>query len=152
MDRPAATLLPHAPGLRARVAAALRSSSNWTQLGKFCAVGAVGYLVNLAVYAALLHAGVHYLVAATCSFLVAVASNYTWNRLWTFRDRRGGVATQGARFFAVSLASLGANLLVLHLLITFGAGKLTGQAIAIVLVTPLNFVGNKLWSFRRTGA
>jgi len=23
------------------------------------------------------------------------------------------------------------------------------QAIAIVLVTPLNFVGNKLWSFRR---
>jgi putative flippase GtrA len=23
------------------------------------------------------------------------------------------------------------------------------QAIAIVLVTPLNFLGNKLWSFRR---
>ena len=48
----------------------------------------------------------------------------------------------------VSLASLGANLLVLHLLITIGTGKLVGQAIAIVLVTPLNFVGNKLWSFR----
>ena len=53
------------------------------------------------------------------------------------------------RFFVVSLASLGANLLVLHVLITLGAGKLVGQAIAIVLVTPLNFVGNKLWSFRR---
>ena len=48
----------------------------------------------------------------------------------------------------MSLASLVANLLVLHLLVTFGAGKLVGQAIAIVLVTPLNFVGNKLWSFR----
>jgi putative flippase GtrA len=24
------------------------------------------------------------------------------------------------------------------------------QAIAIVLVTPINFVGNKLWSFRRS--
>jgi len=24
----------------------------------------------------------------------------------------------------------------------------TSQAIAVVLVTPLNFVGNKLWSFR----
>ena len=28
-------------------------------------------------------------------------------------------------------------------------GKVLSQAIAVVLVTPLNFVGNKLWSFRR---
>jgi putative flippase GtrA len=39
--------------------------------------------------------------------------------------------------------------LVLHVLITLGLGELVGQAVAIVLVTPLNFVGNKLWSFRR---
>ena len=59
------------------------------------------------------------------------------------------MAAQGLRFFLVSLASLGANLIVLDLLISLGAGKLVGQAIAIVVVTPLNFVGNKLWSFRR---
>ena len=131
------------------MASALRARDNWTQLAKFCAVGAVGYAINLAVYAVLIHAGLHYLVAATISFLVAVTSNYTWNRLWTFRDRRRGVAAQGMRFFIVSLGSLGANLLVLNVLISLGAGKLVGQAIAIVLVTPLNFVGNKLWSFRR---
>src|SRR5438874_11400344 len=131
------------------VALALRARDNWTQLAKFCVVGAIGYLINLGVYATLLHGGLHFLVAATCSFLVAVTSNYTWNRLWTFRDRRGGVAAQGMRFFVVALASLGANLVVLHVLITLGAGKLLGQAIAIVLVTPLNFVGNKLWSFKR---
>jgi len=134
--------------VRDRAQAALRTRRNWVQLAKFCVVGAIGYGVNLAVYAALIHAGLHYLLAATCSFLVAVTSNYTWNRLWTFRDRRGGIAAQGMRFFVVSLASLGANLLVLHLLVTLGAGKLAGQAIAIVLVTPLNFVGNRLWSFR----
>jgi putative flippase GtrA len=27
-------------------------------------------------------------------------------------------------------------------------GKILAQAIAIVLVTPVNFVGNKLWTFR----
>ncbi|MBV8064999.1 MAG: GtrA family protein, partial [Actinobacteria bacterium] len=86
---------------------------------------------------------------ATLSFLVAVTSNYTWNRLWTFRDRRRGVAAQGMRFLVVSLGSLGANLLVLRVLIALGGGKFVAQAIAIVLVTPLNFVGNKLWSFRR---
>jgi putative flippase GtrA len=130
------------------VSGALRARHNWAQLGKFCVVGAVGYALNLGVYAGLLHVGLHYLLAATGSFLVAVTSNYTWNRLWTFRDRRRGVAAQGMRFFVVSLGSLGANLLVLDLLISVGAGKLVGQAIAIVVVTPLNFVGNKLWSFR----
>ena len=131
------------------VAAALRARQNWEELGKFCVVGAAGYAINLGVYAAVLSSGVHYLAAATCSFLVAVSNNYLWNRLWTFRDRRRGVAAQGMRFFAVSLASLGANLLVLDVLISLGAGKLVGQAIAVVVVTPLNFLGNKLWSFRR---
>jgi len=147
MERPAARL----PAPRGRMSAALGSRRNWVQLAKFCTVGAVGYLVNLAVYDTLLHAGVHYLAAATCSFFVAVTSNYTWNRLWTFRDRRGGVAAQGMRFFLVSVASLVANLVVLDVLIALGAGKLLGQAIAIVLVMPLNFLGNKLWSFRRPG-
>jgi putative flippase GtrA len=146
VERPAATL----PTQRRRAWASLRSVRNWQELGKFCVVGAVGYLINLGVYDAVLHQGVHYLVAATCSFLVAVTSNYTWNRLWTFREHRGHVGIQGMRFFLVSLAALGANLVVLHLLITYGnLGKLVAQAVAIVLVTPLNFVGNKLWSFRR---
>ena len=134
---------------RERAGTALRARQNWEQLAKFCAVGAVGYLINLGVYTALLHGGLHYLVAATGSFFVAVSSNYVLNRWWTFHDRRAGVAAQGMRFFIVSLASLGANLLVLHVLVTFGVGKLVGQAVAIVLVTPLNFIGNKLWSFRR---
>jgi dolichol-phosphate mannosyltransferase len=135
-----------------RTRMALRARRNWEQLGKFCAVGAVGYVINLGVYSLLLHAGLHYLLAATGSFLVAVSSNYALNRWWTFHDRRAGVAAQGMRFFVVSLASLGANLLVLHVLITLGVGKLVGQAIAIVLVTPLNFIGNKLWSFRHRPA
>jgi putative flippase GtrA len=146
VGRPAATLQKPRP----RLVASLLSVRNWQQLGKFCLVGAVGYLINLAVYDALLHTGVHYLVAATCSFLVAVTSNYTWNRLWTFRELRGHVGIQGMRFFVVSLGALGANLVVLHLLVTYaGMAKLPAQAVAIVVVTPLNFVGNKLWSFRR---
>jgi putative flippase GtrA len=145
VTRPAATLEPPRP----RLVASLLSVRNWQQLGKFCVVGAVGYLINLAVYDALLHTGLHYLVAATCSFLVAVTSNYTWNRLWTFREHRGHLGIQGMRFFLVSLAALGANLLVLHTLVAYGGlGRLLAQAIAIVFVTPLNFVGNKLWSFR----
>ncbi len=136
--------------IRDRAGAALRERRNWVQLGKFLVVGASGYVVNLAVYALLLNAAnLHYLAAATGSFFVAVANNYLWNRLWTFRGQRGNVAYQGMRFFVVALVSLGANLLVLQALIGLGAGKVVAQAIAIVVVTPLNFLGNKLWSFRR---
>ena len=135
---------------RARVNAALRRRANWEQLVKFCAVGSIGYVVNLAVYALLLREfGVHYIPAAMCSFLVAVTNNYTWNRIWTFRAERGHMAYQGMRFLVVSTLALAANLLVLQLLVDAGVEKLAAQAVAIVLVTPVNFVGNKLWSFGR---
>jgi putative flippase GtrA len=135
--------------VRALAQAALRRPANWIQLVKFCAVGATGYAVNLGVYALLVHgAGLHYLAAAVCSFVVAVTNNYAWNRLWTFRAQRGHVALQGAKFLVVSLAALAANLAALAVLVALGVPKVPAQAVAIVLVTPLSFLGNKLWSFR----
>ena len=147
---PSSTAAVAARPARARAARALRRPQNWIQLAKFCGVGATGYVVNLVVYALLYKgAGIHYLAAAVCSFLVAVTNNYAWNRLWTFRGQRGHVAYQGMRFFVVAVVSLGANLLLLRLLVELGLDKIAAQAVAIVLVTPLNFLGNKLWSFRR---
>jgi putative flippase GtrA len=132
------------------VVRALRAPHNWVQLAKFSAVGASGYVINLAVYTALLKwAGLHYLGAAVVSFCVAVSNNYWWNRHWTFRGQRGHFAYQGMRFVVVSVVALIANLVILRVLVAFGLDKVLAQAIAIVLVTPLNFVGNKLWSFAR---
>ena len=134
----------------ARVLEALRRRRNWVQLVKFGVVGASGYVVNLAAYALLLkEAGLHYVAAATGSFLVAAGWNYWWNRTWTFRDQRGNFGIQGMRFFIVSAIVYGANVGVLAALVSSGLGKIIAQATAIILVTPLNFLGNKLWSFRR---
>ena len=137
------------PWTRERVTDALRQRRNWEQLGKFGAVGAIGYLVNLGVYIVLRRAGIHYIPAAIGSFAVAVTNNYAWNRVWTFRHQRGHMAYQGLRFLVVSLVTLGANVAILYGLVHAGLGKLPAQAIAIVLVMPLNFLGNKLWSFGR---
>ena len=135
---------------RTRAGRALRRQKNWIQLAKFTAVGASGYVVNLAVFTALvLGVDMDHRLAAVCSFLVAVTNNYTWNRLWTFHGERGHVAYQGARFFFVALLALVANLVALEVLIALGLNEVAAQAIAIVLVTPINFVGNKLWTFRR---
>ena len=131
-----------------RAVEALRQPSNWIQLAKFGAVGGVGYVINLVIYAALLGLGAH--VAAAISFVVSAASNYWWNRHWTFAESKGHFGYQGARFFGVSLAGFCVNQLALVVFLDWmGMGKLVAQAIAIVLVTPLNFLGNKLWSFKR---
>jgi putative flippase GtrA len=140
-----------APRRRTRAAEALKKPHNWVQLAKFCAVGASGYVVNLVVYTLLLDAGVHYLQAAAISFVVAVTNNYTWNRIWTFRGQRGHVAYQGLRFLVVALCALAANEVLLALFVWMGMHKVWAQALAIVLVMPVNFVGNKLWSFRTRG-
>ena len=137
---------------RTRLIASLRSPRNWGQLAQFSVVGGIGFVINLAVYRTLVRQGVEFHLAAVYSFLVAVTSNYTLNRIWTFREHRRHIGIQGMRFFAVSLVSLGANQILLQLMVTAGTTKLLGQAIAIVLVTPLNFIGNKLWSFRRRRA
>jgi putative flippase GtrA len=132
-----------------RARRALGRSENWIELLKFSVVGLSGYIVNLAVYVSLLKAaGLHYLPAAVCSFVVAVTNNYLWNRLWTFRSSRGHVYYQGMRFLVVSLAALGLNLAILRVLVGLGTDKILAQAVAIVLVTPFSFSANKLWSFR----
>jgi putative flippase GtrA len=130
-----------------RAVNALRRRHNWVQLGKFGVVGASGYGINLAVYTLLLGIGAHW--AAAVSFVVSAANNYWWNRHWTFVHAKGHFGYQGMRFFAVSAAAFAANQLWLFVLLDLvGLGKIVSQAIAILLVVPLNFVGNKLWSFK----
>jgi putative flippase GtrA len=136
------------PPLAPRAARAIRRPENWLQLAKFGAVGASGYVVNLAVYAGLLHGGLHFRLAAVVSFVVSATSNYLLNRAWTFRSERGHFASQGMRFLVVSTLALAANQVWLTVFVAAGTGKVVAQAISIVLVMPLNFVGNKLWSFR----
>lgn len=150
MDRDIGTDPSRAGALAVAAGLALRRPANWVQLAKFCAVGASGYAVNLAVYSLLFVAlDLHYLLAAICSFLVAVTNNYTWNRVWTFRTQRGHLAFQGLRFLLVSTVALGGNLAVLAALVAAGLPGLPAQALAVALVTPWNFLANKLWSFRR---
>jgi dolichol-phosphate mannosyltransferase len=146
-----------APQMRVhtRVRHGLRRPHNWMQLVKFSAVGGSGYVVNLCVFAAVyqgLHA--HHLVAATAAFVVAVFNNFWLNRHWTFgshgaRDHHAGF--QGARFFAVSILAFLVAAGILELLIRSNVSAVIAQGISIVAATPLNFVGNKMWTFGHRG-
>jgi dolichol-phosphate mannosyltransferase len=140
--------MPPATEIANRIGAAARQPEKWVQLLKFCLVGGSGYLINLAVFALLASAlGVHHIVAAIGAFVVAVSNNFFWNRHWTFEPGERPAHFQAARFFAVSIASLVVNLIVLELLVSGGLGELPAQAIAVAVAMPFNFVGNKLFTF-----
>jgi dolichol-phosphate mannosyltransferase len=133
-----------------RVGHGMRKPDNWVQLGKFLLVGLSGYVVNLAVFTFSLKVlSVHHIAAATIAFGVAVMNNFWWNRHWTFAAGKGHAGFQAARFFAVSVTAFVIQVAILELLITSaGMAKVLAQAVSLVLATPVNFVGNKLWSFR----
>jgi dolichol-phosphate mannosyltransferase len=132
-----------------RIGAAARRPASWMQLLKFGLVGCSGYLVNLAVFTFLVeNLGLHHLAAAVGAFGIAVANNFFWNRHWTFEPGDGHPGFQAARFFAVSVAALLINLVVLEALVSqTSLGDLAAQAIAVAVAMPFNFLGNKLWTF-----
>jgi putative flippase GtrA len=144
-----------APPVHIRVRQGMRRPHNWLQLVKFCLVGGSGYVVNLAVFTVGVSVfGLHHLVAATAAFGVAVTNNFWWNRHWTFAARGGRAHFQAARFFAVSVVAFLCQAAMLEVLVTVvGTPKVVGQAVSVLAATPLNFIGNKMWTFAlRRGA
>jgi putative flippase GtrA len=136
--------------LRQKIRIGLRRPGNWLQLLRFAVVGGSGYVVNLVVFAFAHHAvGLDYRLAAAVAFLIAVSNNFAWNRVWTFAAQRGRVRMQAPRFLVVSVVTF---VITLGLLTAFvelvGLSEVAAQALSVGLGLPLNFVGQKLWSFR----
>ena len=132
-----------------RIGAGARKPDNWVQLFKFGLVGGSGYVVNLAVFTLLVEAAdLHHVLAAVVAFCVAVTNNFLWNRHWTFSASDGHAGSQAVSFFAVSLLGLAVNLVMLQLLIeAAGVQEVPAQALAVATAMPVNFIGNKLWTF-----
>ncbi len=119
---------------------------------KFCTVGGIGILVNLAIlYALVEYLGLWYLAAATLTFFIVAINNFLWNKIWTFGDRRREIRIIGGqlgKFLGTSVASLAVNLAVLSFLVeVLGFWYIFGQMGAIGVAVIVNFALNSLWVF-----
>ncbi|MFH0786665.1 MAG: GtrA family protein [Pseudomonadota bacterium] len=123
------------------------------QFVRFALVGGSGVFVNMAVYSGLIYLlQVHYLLAATFSFLVAMTNNFILNLRWTFKTHGQGIKTirdQYLKYFMVTLISYGINIAVLWILVDLWQWhKIPAQLAAIAITTLSNFLGSKLWAFK----
>jgi putative flippase GtrA len=136
--------------LRDRVTAIVR------ELGKFGTVGGISFLIDLAIFNTLLHAGFETLVAKTISTVIAATLAFVGNRFWTWRHRsHHHMARQYTTFFLLNAVGLGIGLSCLAIShYALGAiwpafqstlaDNVSGQLIGTGLGTLFRF-----WSYRR---
>ena len=124
---------------------------------KFGIVGAIGAVIDFAILN-LMHGyfGWPLLWANTLSVSVAIVSNFTWNRLWTFPESRSRrKREQLPQFALINFIGLGINnIIVVGLTAVFAHfipnpwNYNLAKAIAIGVVLFWNFGANRLWTYR----
>ena len=119
------------------------------QAVKFGMVGILNTAIGLGViYALMWGAGINPFAANMLGYSLALINSYFVNKIWTFRDKREGHG-QFFVFLLVFALCYGLQLIVLWLLIkSIEMNPYIAQLLAMVVYTIVNFVGNKLITFR----
>jgi len=127
----------------------------WRRLTKFCFVGLSGVVVGIGSLTLLVEvAGLPKLVAAVPATILSITNNFTWNQIWTFRDRSRGSDISAMlgpwfKFLLSSTGALGVNLGVYALLTeVFDIQYILSALCAIAVATPLNFLISTFWVWR----
>jgi putative flippase GtrA len=124
---------------------------------KFLAIGAAGYVTDVAVFNALRLGPLadKPLTAKVISTVVATLVTYSGNRVWTFRHRaRSGFAREYVLFFVLNgvgmLITVG-TLAVSHYVLGFTsplADNIAGNVVGVALGTLFRFWSYRRWVFR----
>lgn len=149
---------------------------------KFAVVGVIGAIVDfgtlIVLQATILPPvnDLNVIVATTCAFIAAIASNFTWNRLWTYPDSRSrSMRRQMALFTFISLVGwLGRTIWIRLAYLPLGQflmpillpeilmfrpgyvpgptaeaklGSLGAQLIGVIVVMFWNFFANRMWTY-----
>jgi len=129
---------------------------------KFGIVGAIGAVVDFGVLNALIFivgwaTPTGKILANIISTSVAIVSNFTWNRLWTYPESRGRKKrVQLVQFTIVNLVGLVINTGIFYLADHFLYSQFfpaniaiqLAKATAIGIVLFWNFGANRLWTYR----
>jgi putative flippase GtrA len=149
------------------------------QIAKFGIIGVSNVLVDLGVFAlaavfyrtqfgietttVIVGAITFYSLFKSVSFIVANINSYLWNKHWTFdQGTKKQTKSEFVQFFVVSIVGFLINVIVASIAFKFVVGSKTGlsdvqlaqfgtiaAAIGSIVGLAWNFVGYKLWVFKK---
>lgn len=124
----------------------------FVQLIKYNVVGVMNTAVDFIAYQLLTALGLHYAIAQCISYGLGILNSYFFNSRWTFKGGEkhysGG---EFLRFILVNLVSLAASVGLLRLcyMVLGIDSNLWSKAIVTPVVMIINFLGTKLFVFKR---
>lgn len=122
------------------------------QFIKFNVVGILNTAIDLLVFALFNSVfGFGDVLSKTVSYSCGVLNSYLWNSRWTFKQEQKRTKREFLLFVLVNLVSYGASLAILYACRTwFGIENGTVRnLIATPVSVIINFIGNKLFVFRK---
>ncbi|MGE3507605.1 MAG: GtrA family protein [Vicinamibacterales bacterium] len=126
-----------------------------SRLRAFLIVGALGFMVQLAVLSVLIDGGIPLVVSTALAVEAAVLHNFVWHERWTWRDRRGieSRVRRLVRFHSsTALISIAGNVALTWLFVSLlHLPPIAANALAVVAASGANFLAADRWVFvRRT--
>lgn len=136
-----------------------------TRFLRFVVVGVIGAIIDFSTFNILRSFGVILQIAGAVAFVLALTSNFLWNRYWIYPDSRSkAVSRQVVEFTAVNLLGLGIRTLVLtimtpvyinivgHMPVDLPLGPaMLGENLALVTAVGIvlfwNFFVNRYWTY-----
>lgn len=128
-----------------------KTNKIFKQLFKFSIIGVLNTLINLAVlYILTEFFGIYYIISAIIAFLFAVTNSFLLNKTWTFNEKLiYKTKSKYVKFLSVTISALIVNLILLYVLVEyFNIYYMIAQIFGVLSNFIINFLGNKLWTFK----
>ncbi|MFT3756218.1 MAG: GtrA family protein [Pseudoxanthomonas sp.] len=119
-----------------------------TQAARFVLVGIMNVAINVAVYAGLVHAGVHYILASAAGATLGILNSFAWSKFYVFADK-GKAFPQLLRTILVYAVQIVVSWIGLVIMIELlKMNPYAAYAANIFIVTLASFLGLKYFAFR----
>lgn len=125
------------------------------QFIKFGAVGLSNTFISLAIYYLLVFLGCNYIVANTVGFIVSVLNAYYWNNKYVFKsdkevvEKKSKVKKLAKVYISYGITFLLSTALLYVMVDILHISEFIAPIINLCITTPLNFLLNKLWAFKK---
>lgn len=124
--------------------------SNILQLTKFAIVGVLNAVVLFVVYNILLKLGLNYQLSYAIGFVLSVLNAYFWNNRFVFKESGSTFIRKLLKVYMSYILTYVISAVLLYVWVDIiHIMKEIAPIINIIITTPINFLLNKLWAFKK---